>query len=578
VPPSPGTARPAGPLADPTSADPVPADPTSTGPTSTDPTTTDGAAAGSVDLHLGVDEPQEPLPVLADRATDDAASGSGTPETGADVGRASARGFAWTALAWGGNRLVVLGLTLVLARILVPADFGLVTAALTVIAILDAALDLGLGAAVVAEQERGITPRIRAAFTLNLGLAALVAGAGAAASPLIARLFHAPDQVELFALIFLYPLFRGAGLVNDAVLKRDLRFRRRTMIDVTRAVLRAGVSIPLAFTIGGALSIAAGLLASELVAMVVLWCLVPIRPTTRVRGDVSRGLLRFGGQVTAIRVLGSFRTTVDYLVVGSVLGASALGFYGMAYKLPELVIENVLWIFSAVALPAYARARAVSVGVLHSSMLRATRLLALYGLAAGTSLAVVARDAVPVVFSDTWAPAVVPMMLISLSIGVMSVAWASGDVFSALGRPGVLVRLDVPATLVMAGMFLLAPRYGLVGVASVHLVFNLLYCVARLTVLHRVTRVPVGDVVRAVAPGFAVAGATAAVGLAVRALLPPGQLGSLVVLGLVCALVVGVAALVVDRTSVASALALVLPDRLAARLPRLLRSPSGAAA
>ena len=56
-------------------------------------------------------------------------------------------GFLWTTLAWGGNRVVIFVLTLVLARLLTPADFGLVTAALTLIAMLDAALDLGVGAA-----------------------------------------------------------------------------------------------------------------------------------------------------------------------------------------------------------------------------------------------------------------------------------------------------------------------------------------------------------------------------------------------------------------------------------------------
>ena len=535
-----------------------------------DSSTTPAADRVGVELHGSIDEPQQTVPV---EPTDRAPAGS---ETANEVGRASARGFAWTTLAWGGNRLVVLGLTLVLARILVPADFGLVTAALTVIAILDAALDLGLGAAVVAEQESGVTPRIRAAFTLNLGLAALVAGSGAAVSPLVARLFHAPDHAGLFALIFLYPLFRGAGLVNDAVLKRDLRFRRRTMVDVTRAVLRAAVSIPLALTIGGALSIAIGLLASELVAMVVLWCLVPITPTLKVRGAVSRGLLRFGGQVTAIRILGSFRTTFDYLVVGSMIGATALGFYGMAYKLPELVIENVLWIFSAVALPTYARARAVSEEVLSSAMLRATRLLSLYGLAAGTSLAVVARDAVPVLFSTTWQPAVLPMMLISISLGVMSIAWASGDVFPALGRPGVLVRLDIPATVAMAGLFLLAPRFGLVGVASVHLVFNVAYCVARLSVLQAVTHVGAPAIARCVLPALAVSGATAGVGFGLRALLPAGEVLSLVLLGLACALTVAVSSLLVDRRSVTQALALALPDRVVSRLPRPLRVPAEA--
>ncbi len=262
-----------------------------------------------------------------------------------------------------------------------------------------------------------------------------------------------------------------------------------------------------------------------------------------------------------IRILGSFRSTFDYIVVGAMITATALGFYGMAYKLPELLIENVLWIFSAVALPTYARARLDGQDALISAMLRATRLLALYGLAVGASLAVIARDAVPVLFSAQWTPAIVPMMLISLSLGIMSIAWASGDVFSAMGRPGTLVLLDIPATVVMAGLFLLAPRYGLVGVAAVHLIFNVVYCVARLILVRRVTGVATGALVRIIMPALAVAGVTAAVGLGVRELLPAGTLRSLVILSAVCAVVVAAASLLLARPAVRDALQTVLPAR-----------------
>ena len=97
---------------------------------------------------------------------------------------------------------------------------------------------------------------------------------------------------------------------------------------------------------------------SELAALVLLMVLEPVRPVLRMDRATVRSLLGFGGQVTAIRILGSVRSNVDYLVVGGVLGASALGIYGMAYKLPEMGIENVLWIFSGVALAAYSRAYA----------------------------------------------------------------------------------------------------------------------------------------------------------------------------------------------------------------------------
>ena len=475
------------------------------------------------------------------------------------MGRRSARGFLWGTLAWGSNRLVILGLTLVLARLLTPADFGVVTAALTVIAILDAALDLGVGAAVIADQETGVSRRTRTAFSLNLAISALVAAVGALCAPLIAALFAAESQTAVFALIFAYPLFRGAGQVNDAVLKRDLRFRRRTLVDLARAGVRVAVSVPLALTVGGPLSIAAGIVASELVAMLLLWALVPIRPALRAEPGVARSLLGFGGQVTAIRVLGSLRGNLDYVVVGAALGTTALGLYGIGYKLPELVIENVLWIFSGVALSAYARASAGGTDALLAAMLKATRLLALYGLAAGTALAVVARDAIPVLFSAQWDPAVLPAALIALSLGVASIAWASGDVFPALGRPGVLLWLDVPATALMAGAFLLAPRWGLVGVAAVHLVFNLAYCVARLALLRMVTRVDGRELVGAVLPALAVAGLTAAVGLGVSALVPPGEVASLVLVSAACAVAVAAGVLLFARDAVGQAWRLVRP-------------------
>ena len=112
----------------------------------------------------------------------------------------------------------------------------------------------------------------------------------------------------------------------------------------------------------------------------------------------------------------------------------------MAYKLPELVIENVLWIFSAIALPAYARAYAGG---------REALLAPCCGDPAARPLrpggrhraGVVARDAVPVLFSARSGLRLsTPAMLIALSLGVMAIAWASGDVFSAMGRPGALMR------------------------------------------------------------------------------------------------------------------------------------------
>jgi lipopolysaccharide exporter len=490
------------------------------------------AADATVVLPIMGDGPTVVLPNVAAAI----AESHGTPDEAGESGLAggATRGFLWTMLSFGGNKFVILALTALLARLLLPEDFGLVTAGLTIITFFDAALDLGVGYALVYEQQRGIDERVRLASGLNLLLSASICAIGIACSPLIAALFGERGHTLLFATLFLYPLFRGASQVNDAVLKRDMMFRRRTIADLVRAGVRVAVSVPLALVGTGAWSIALGIIASEAACTILMWSLVPIRPDFRLRWSRVKSLVSFGGAVTGVRVLGSFRSSVDYLFVGSVLGASALGYYGMGYRLPELVIANVLWIFTTVAFPVYARAKAGGIERLSAAMLRATRLVALFGLAAGVMLAVLAPLAIPVVFSAEWNVAIVPMALVSLALGCQSIGWASGDVFSALGRPGLLLALDVPATIAVVVAFGVAAPHGIIAVAAVHIGFESVYAIIRVTMAIRVTGVSVGSMAMALGPGFATGAAVALVGLPLRSVLPTGSFWSLLVLVVAC--------------------------------------------
>jgi PST family polysaccharide transporter len=417
---------------------------------------------------------------------------------------------------------------------LVPEDFGLVTAGLTIITFFDAALDLGVGYALVYEQEQGINERVRLASGLNLILSASICLLGILFSPLIAKLFGESGHTALFAALFLYPLFRGASQVNDAVLKRDMLFRKRTVADLTRAGIRVVVSVPLALAGTGAWSIALGIIAGEAACTLLMWWIRPIRPDFRLRWTRVKSLVSFGGAVTGVRVLGSFRSSVDYLWVGSVIGATALGYYGMAYRLPELFIANVLWIFTTVAFPVYARAKEDGIDRLRATMLRATRLVSMFGLTAGVALAVAAPFAITVVFSAEWKQSILPMTLVSLALGCQSIGWASGDVFSALGRPGLLLMLDIPASIVVTVAFGFAAQQSIVWVAAVHIAFESVYAIIRVIMAIRVTGVPAKSLLAAYGPAFATAAAVAVVGLPLRAVLPSGSIWSLLVLVIAC--------------------------------------------
>jgi lipopolysaccharide exporter len=441
---------------------------------------------------------------------------------------------------------VVFAMTLVLARLLTPTDFGVVAAGMVLLAFLEMGLDLGVAAALVYEQEEGITARVQTAFTLNTIMAAALTAVGVAAAPLVAAFFNLAGREAIFRALALYLLVRGVGQVSDALLRRNLQFKKRTLVDIIRAVVRAAVAVLLAVAGAAAWSIVAGVLAGETAATIVVLSLARLRPTFSLNRDAARALLRFGVPSTAMRLTNEFSTNCDYLVIGNRLGATTLGYYTMAFRLPELLIGNVLWIFSTVAFPTYSRVRKQGEEALRRVMLRALRLTSLFGFTMGCYLAILSRDVVNVLFSAKWEPAAAPMTLISLGLGLSAVGYASGDMFPALGRPGALLAIDVPITLTEFTGYIFAAPYGITAVAAVHLTMCVIYALIRLAIANRLVGARTGETLQALRPAGVVAACVVLAALPVRLVLAPG-VTAVVAISAAAALGVGVGLLLSGR-------------------------------
>lgn len=465
------------------------------------------------------------------------------------------RGMGWTAVSLVSSRLALFVSTLVLARLLVPEEFGVVAAAMTLVAYFEVALDLGLGAAVIAEQEKGHTSRVQTAFTLAVACSGLLTLVAAALAGPMAGFFGVPEQSWLFRAVACYLLLRGLGQVNDAILRRDLLFRRRAALDMTRAVVRATVAIWLALGGSGAWGIVWGLLAGEVFALAVGFALTRFRPTFELDRRAAWGLLSFGGGVVGLRIVNEIGLNADYLVVGARLGVEELGYYTIAYRLPELVIANALWVFSTVAFPVYSRARTLGADAFRGAMLRALRLVTLFGFPAGVGLALVSPDAVSVLFSDRWAPAAPAMAVLALASGLGAVGYASGDIFPAAGRPHALLAVNTPVVVVLVAGYYLAAPYGILAVAFVHLGVSVLYGLIRVPLANQLVGATLRETLLALVPAVVVALGVAAAAWPVLAV-TDGGVGGLVLTILAGVAGAVVALLLVDRSAIADARAL----------------------
>ena len=444
---------------------------------------------------------------------------SSQPLTGRAV-----RSVALTTLSFGSSKLLVFVSTVVLARLLTPKDFGIVAAASAVILYFDVVLDLGVGAALIYEQQRGSVDREHNAFTLNLIITSVLTVVGLLATPALAAFFSLQSEENVFRALFLYLFIRGLGQIQNSMLQRDLRFGRRAAFEIARGVTRAGVSIGMAVAGFGVWSLVGGLLAGELVGTVMLWVLAGYRPRLMLRRGIVKAIMAFGLAFIALKISDAIALDSDYLIIGHSLGPTQLGYYTIAYRLPELALTSLYWIFSTVAFPLYSQARARGMDVSGSVQLRALRLITIFSFPAGVLLALLSRDVIYVLFSAKWAPAITPMALLSILTAVASIGFASGDLFPAMGRPGTLLIVNTPLTILLVVVFIIVVPYGIVAIAVAHIVMSLVAQTARLALVTKVFSTSMLEQLRAMWPGTcAVLGVLLLAG-PIRLLMPHGTL------------------------------------------------------
>jgi lipopolysaccharide exporter len=370
------------------------------------------------------------------------APGSQPPNDAASVAVATTalRGAGWRFASELTGKGMVFVSTVVLARLLDAQDFGVAAYALTLIAMFGAVPALGLGPALIyhAEDERCTSTGFWLGLVGSLAALALVW----VLAPGAEWIFGDPRAVGVTrGMALLFPI-EALSNVHQTLMRRRLAFRRSMAPELTRSLVKGVLSIGLAFAGFGAWALIGGSLGGALAAVPVYWGVLRWRPALLFDRAAAAELLRFGGHVVAVNSLGAAVRNLDYLIVGRVLGAIALGVYTLAFRLPDLLIRNLVAVLGQVLLPVYSRLREERAAVAPAFLTTTAYVVALTApLAIG--LAALAEPIVLTVFSEKWrdvVPVVLPICLYALFV---SISYNIGDLYKALGRPDVLTRLGL---------------------------------------------------------------------------------------------------------------------------------------
>ncbi len=334
------------------------------------------------------------------------------------------KGVFWSYLSFLGGKGLNFVSTIILARLLLPEQFGLIGYCLIVIQYVDIINSAGIDTALIARREK-VQEAANAAFVANMLFGVICFTITWVIARPVSVFFKAPEIVPLFRALGLSLPLTGLGMVPDAMLKREMKFQTVLISDVTRNFMKGAVSIVLALLGFGVWSLVWGQVFGVLTGSVLSWILAGWRPTWRFHREATRSIVFFGFHIILLETAGAFRNNVDYLLVGRILGAAALGFYTMSYRIPELLIRSLNYVVGNVSLPALAMTQSDR-PKMQKFYFGYLRFLSMFVFPVGVGLAFTAPVFIPLFLSEKWGPAIIPTALISIALCVTALGYVPG--------------------------------------------------------------------------------------------------------------------------------------------------------
>lgn len=422
------------------------------------------------------------------------------PRSSSDLAQQTIDGVLWSYLSFFGGKVLTFLSTIILARLLLPEQFGLVGYCLIAIQYLDIMNSAGINTSLIAQREN-VEQAANAAFVGNILLGIASFGLTWAIAPAIADFFKAPEIVPVFRLLSLSLPISGLGMVPDTLLQRHLRFRTRLIPEIGKTFTKGSVSIILAWLGMGVWSLVWGQLTSILAGTVLAWILAGWRPTWRFNTKTTLEVAIYGSNIVVLELVGAFRNNVDYLLVGRILGAAALGYYTMSYRIPEMLIRSLNIVVGRVSLPVMAIAQ-MDRDQMRSFYFSYLRHISMIVFPISVGLSITAPIFVPLFLSPKWNPAVTPTMLISLALGIAAMSYIPGVFYKAIGKPEMLLRLNFIKVPLTVFFLWYSTRWGISGVAAGQIATCLISVSIDMLTINHIMRYSTKDLFRALAPTF----------------------------------------------------------------------------
>ncbi len=375
-------------------------------------------------------------------------------------------GIKWSSGALFLTRAAGFVTSIVLARLLAPDMFGLVAMANVAIATIGVIRELGFGAAYIQRQTKNVEEeRVLAnttflvGFILNLALFL----ACSTLTPAIANFFKAGVLESVLKILFGVFLFDAISTVPSLILQKRLEFGKLALCEIVHSFSNALIAIPLALLDFGVWSLVYGQLGSKLIYLIMSFKLSNWHPRIEFSMPMAKEQFAYGKFMWAFVVLSAIGDAIDKVMIGKVLGAASLGYYGLAFSLANLPAANISSLVNQITFPAFSKVQGDHAR-LKNAFIKTLSHVSIISMPVAFGILAVAENLVVVVCGRKWLPAV-PLIKILVFYGMsLSISSLAGPIFKAMGKPNVMLYTSILHHLIKISLLFLLIGYGAVGI------------------------------------------------------------------------------------------------------------------
>ncbi|MDD2284077.1 MAG: lipopolysaccharide biosynthesis protein [Paludibacter sp.] len=366
----------------------------------------------------------------------------------------------WSFLERMGPQGIQFVISIILARLLLPEEFGLIAMLTIFMAIAQSFINSGFGQALIQKQDVTHIDEC-SIFYFNILVGFLAAGLLCLVAPWIAGFYSQPLLVPLTYALSLNLIINAFGLVQTTLLTKNIDFKTQLKVSVIATAISGTIGVTMAFNGFGVWSLVAQSLSSNFFRTILLWFFNTWRPSLTFSFASLRSMFAFGSRLLASGLLDTVFQNIYLVVIGKLFSPASLGFYSRAKGLQQLPVSNISGIVSRVTFPVFSTVQDDKPR-LKRGVRKALTMLVLVNFPMMIGLAIVAKPLVLVLLTEKWLSCVPYLQLLCVSGMLYPLHVINLNVLTAQGRSDLFFRLEILKKILVVIAVAVTYRWGII--------------------------------------------------------------------------------------------------------------------